>query len=184
MTGHGRSATLESPGERQHGRVRGQQMAARELVDAVGQLLREAVLPGDSEPWWGDRLRVFSEAAGGLVDAGALTDEQALELLYLLVAQIGEAEVNSVTSDLLDTAFENVGRPVSAGFGSAPGEKPRTRIGSGRPLRGVDHLDRAFDLSEKHLDATERNRNASRNHGKFMAVLVAAASLSLVALLV
>ena len=51
-------------------------------------------------------------------------------------------------------------------------------------MRGVDHLDRAFDLSEKHLDATERDRNASRNYGKFMAVLVAVASLSLVALLV
>ena len=129
MTGHGRSATLESPGERQHGRVRGQQMAAHELVDAVGQLLREAFLPSDSEPWWGDRLRAFSETVGGLLDAGALTDEQALELLSLLIAQIGETEVSDVTSDILDTAFDNVGRPVSAGLDSAPGEKPRTRIG-------------------------------------------------------
>lgn len=48
----------------------------------------------------------------------------------------------------------------------------------------ADHVDRAFDITEKGMDAMERDRNESRSYGKFMAVLVAAASLLLVGLLV
>lgn len=47
-----------------------------------------------------------------------------------------------------------------------------------------DHIDRAFDITEKGMDAMERDRSESRNYGKFMAVLIAAASLALVGLLV
>ena len=47
-----------------------------------------------------------------------------------------------------------------------------------------DHIDRAFDITEKGMDAMERDRNESRSYGKFMAALIAAASLILVGLLV
>ncbi|WP_420637325.1 hypothetical protein [Candidatus Palauibacter sp.] len=48
----------------------------------------------------------------------------------------------------------------------------------------ADHIDRAFDITEKGMDAMERDRNESRNYWKFMAVLIVAASLVLVGLLV
>ena len=47
-----------------------------------------------------------------------------------------------------------------------------------------DHIDRAFDITEKGMDAMERDRTESRSYWKFMAVLIVAASLVLVGLLV
>lgn len=47
-----------------------------------------------------------------------------------------------------------------------------------------DHIDRAFDITEKGMDAMERDRSESRNYWKFMAMLIVAASLVLVGLLV
>ena len=47
-----------------------------------------------------------------------------------------------------------------------------------------DHIDRAFDITEKGMDSMERDRNESRSYWKFMAVLIVAASLVLVGLLV
>lgn len=124
-----RSGALRFLSEAQPERVEEQQLAANELVDAVGQLLTEAILHDESsESWWGDRLQTFSEAVMGLRDAGVLKDDQAVELLSLLLAQIGEAEVSRITSDLLDTALENVGRHINTGSESARGEKPATRM--------------------------------------------------------
>ena len=101
----------QSPGGPQLRRMAEQQVTARELVEAVGQLLREAILHDEtSEPWWGDRLRSFSEAAMGLRDAGVLTDDQVLELLSLFLSHVGEAEVSRITSDLLDSSLETVRR--------------------------------------------------------------------------
>ena len=107
-----------------------QQLAARELVDAVSQLLKEAILADESsETSWGDRLRVFSEAVLGLRQDGFVTDDQALELLSLFLAQIGETEVSKITSDLLDASLETVGRHINAGFETAPrNENPGTRM--------------------------------------------------------
>ncbi|WP_420637324.1 hypothetical protein [Candidatus Palauibacter sp.] len=129
MSEPGQSSALQFLGEPQSGRADEQQLAARELVDAVGQLLKEAILHDEStESWWGDRLRAFSEALMGLRDARVLTDDQALELLSLLLAQIGESEVSKITSDLLDAALGNVGRHVNAGLEFAPDRKPTTRL--------------------------------------------------------
>lgn len=46
------------------------------------------------------------------------------------------------------------------------------------------HVDRALDITEKGMDAMERDRNESRRYGKFIAVLAAVSSLALVGLLV
>ena len=126
-----RSMAPQSPGGLRLRRMAEQQVAARELVEAVGQLLREAILHDEtSEPWWGDRLRSFSEAAMGLRDAGVLTDDQVLELLSLFLAHVGEAEVSRIASDLLDASLETVGRHINAGFETAPGAGiPGTRMG-------------------------------------------------------
>lgn len=106
----------------QLGRVDGQQRAAGELVEAVGQLLKEAIVPDESsESWWGDRLRSFSEAAIGLREAGVLTDDQTLELLSLFIAHVGESEVSKMASDLLAASLGHVGRHINEGFESARG---------------------------------------------------------------
>ena len=118
-------------GEPRSGGVDDQQLAARELVDAVGQLFREAILADESsEAWWGDRLRVFAEGVLGLRDGGFITDDQALELLSLFLAQAGEAEASKITSDLLEASLETVGRHMKVGV-----ESPRR---GGDPAGRVD----------------------------------------------
>ena len=125
-----RSVTLRLPDRPRRGEVDDQQLAARELVDAVGQLLKEAILVDESsETWWGDRLRAFSEAVLSLREDGVVTDDQALELLSLFLAQIGEAEVSKITSDLLDASLETVGRHMNSGFETSPRDEiPGTRM--------------------------------------------------------
>ena len=120
MNAQVRSIAPQSPGARQPGRVSEHQQPARELVEAVGQLLGGTILPNEtSEPWWGDRLRSFSEAALGLREAGILTDDQTLELLSLFLAHVGEAEVSKIASKLLDDSLETIARNVNAGFEAA-----------------------------------------------------------------
>lgn len=130
MNDQGQSLAPQLLGEPQSGRADEQQLGAHELVDAVGQLLKEAILDDEStESWWGDRLRVFSEAVLGLREDGVLTDDQALELLSLFLAPIGEAEVSKITSDLLDASLETVGRHIYTGLETAPrDESPGIRM--------------------------------------------------------
>ncbi len=126
MSELGQSSALQSLGEPQSGHPEERQLAARELVEAVGQLLREAVLHDEStESWWGDRLRAFAEAVLGLREDGVVTDDQALELLTLFLGQIGEAEVSQITSDLLDASLETVGRHIYTGFETVPRDESR-----------------------------------------------------------
>ena len=123
------SSDLRFLGEPRSGRADERQLAAREVVDAVGQLLKEAILHDEStESWWGDRLQAFSEALVGLRDARVLTDDQALELLSLLLAQIDETEVSKITSDLLVASLDTVGRHINAGFEFAPAQTPTTHL--------------------------------------------------------
>lgn len=121
MTERVRSIGPQSPGGPQPGRLDEQQRTAGALVEAVGQLLKQAILHHEpSAPWWGDRLQSFSEAVMGLQDAGVLADDQALELLSLFLAHIGEAEASRMTWDLLDASLETVGRHINAAFETAP----------------------------------------------------------------
>ena len=103
---------------------------ALEVVDAVGQLLKTSIRADQTPEWWyGDRLRVFLEAVVDLRERGVVTDEQAIELLSLFIAQESEAEVSTIIFDLLDASLKTVARHMNVGpeF-AASGRRPAARM--------------------------------------------------------